>query len=110
MVRICICPPPGCYTNAFSRYLLDDFILSLMTVRGAIEQLLTKASKEAKDDLEDETLDIGGEFGGLDDDGTKGDTPAFSRPRGVTDRDWRVYEVFNEMLGELNEKFRAIWA
>jgi hypothetical protein len=100
----------GSLAEAVSRYLLDDFILSLTTVRGAIEQLLTKASKEAEADPEDEALDVDSGFGELDEDDTRGDAPAFSRPRGVMDRDWRVYEVLDEMLRELQEKFKAIWA
>jgi len=91
-------------------YLLDDFILSLTTVRGAIEQLLTKASKEAEVDLKDEILDIDSGFGELDEDDTQGSIPTFSRPRGVSNRDWRVYEVLDEMLRELHEKFKATWA
>ena len=93
-----------------ARYLLDDFILSLTTVRGAIEQLLTKASKEAEVDLEDEILDVDGGFAEVDEETTPGNAPMFPRPRGVTDQDWRVYEVLDEMLRDLNEKFRAIWA
>ena len=48
----------GLFADAASRYLLDDFILSLTTVRGAIEQLLTKASKEAAADVEDDLPDV----------------------------------------------------
>jgi hypothetical protein len=93
------------------RYLLDDFTLSLTTVRGALEQLLTKASKEAVVDPEDEILDVDSGFGEPDEDDTQGkNDPKFSRPQGVTDRDWRVYEVLDEMLRELQEKFRAMWA
>ena len=100
----------ACFADTTPRYLLDDFILSLTTARGAIEQLLTKASKEAVADVEDDVPDVDSGFGELDEDDTKGDAPAFSRPRGVTDRDWRVYEVLDEMLRELHEKFKAIWA
>lgn len=92
------------------RYLLDDFILSLTTVRGAIEQLLTRASKEAGVELEDETLDVDSGLGELDENDAQESAPTFSRPRGVTNADWRVYEVLNEMLTELHKKFRAIWA
>ena len=109
MVRLCVRSLSYRFLKP-SRYLLDDFILSLTTVRGAIEQLLTKASKEAEVDLEDEILDVDGGFGELDEDGVQRDTPAFSRPRGVTDRDWRVYEVLNKVLRELREKFKEIWA
>lgn len=89
---------------------MDDFTLSLTTIRGAIEQLLTKASKEAEVDLEDEILDVDSGFAEMDEDNIPGTTPEFSRPRGVTDRDWRVYEVLDEVLKELYEKFRAMWA
>jgi len=91
-------------------YLLDDFILSLTTVRGAIEQLLTKASKEAEVDLEDEILDVDSGFAELDEGDTPGNAPTFSRPRGVMDKDWRVYEVLDELLKDLHGKFRGIWA
>ena len=100
----------GSYADTIPRYLLGDFVLSLTTVQGAIEQLLTKASKEATNDVEDDLPDVESGFGELDEDDTQGDTPTFSRPRGVTDRDWRVYEVLNEMLRELREKYKAIWA
>ena len=110
MVRLCVRFLSCRFLKPFSRYLLNDFMLSLTTVRGAIEQLLTKASKEAEVGLEDEMLDVGSGFGELDEDGAQGDTPAFSRPRGVTDRDWRVYEVLNEVLRELHKKFKVIWA
>lgn len=92
------------------RYLLDDFILSLKTVRGAIEQLLTRASKEAEVELQDEMLEVDSGLAEIDEGDAQGDAPTFSRPRGVTDRDWRVYEVLDEMLRELHEKFKAIWA
>lgn len=100
----------GPIDNTVPRYLLDDFILSLTTVRGAVEQLLTKASKEAEVDLEDEILDVDGGFGELEEGNTPGNAPTFSRPRGVTDKDWRVYEVLDELLRELHGKFKAIWA
>jgi len=93
---------------------LKDFTLALTTARGAIEQLLTKASKEAEReagvDPDDETLDVDSGFAELDEDDTPGHVPTFSRPRGVTDGDWRVYEVLDGMLKELDEKFRPIWA
>jgi len=100
----------GLFADAASRYLLSDFVLSLTTVRVAIEQLLTKASKEAAADVEDDLPDVDSGFGELDEDDTQRTAPAFSRPRGVTDRDWRVYEVLDEMLRELHEKFKAMWA
>jgi len=103
-------PFPLVVVKTVFRYLLDDFILSLTTVRGAIEQLLTRASKEAGVDPEDEMLDVDSGFGELDEGDAQGNAPTFSRPRGITDKDWRVYEVLDAMLKELHEKFKAIWA
>ena len=110
MVRLCVRFSFGPLDKAVSRYLLDDFILSLTTVRGAIEQLLTKASKEAEVGLEDEMLDVDSGFREPGEDDIRGNAPTFSRPQGVTDRDWRVYEVLDKMLRELQAKFKAIWA
>jgi len=98
------------FADAASRYLLNDFVLSLTTVRGAIEQLLTKASKEAAAGVEDGVSDVDSGSGESDEEHTEGNASTFSRPRGVMDRDWRVYEVLDEMLKELHEKFKAIWA
>lgn len=90
---------------------MEDFTLSLATVRSAIAQLLAKASKEAVTDPEDEIPGVGSGFGGADEDKPLGkDALAFSRPVGVTDTDWRVYEVLDEMYRELMEKYRAMWA
>ena len=97
------------FAKTVFRYLLDDFLLSLTTVRATIEQLLTRASKETEADSEDEMLDAESEYGDLDEDDAQ-KTSAFTRPRRVTDRDWRVYEVLDEVLRELSEKFKAIWA
>jgi len=37
-------------------------------------------------------------------------TPGFVRPSGVSNKDWRVYEVVNEALMEFEVKFKAMWA
>jgi hypothetical protein len=109
-------------------YLLQDFSMTLMTVKTALEQLLTKASKDAQlttkaskeataagVDLED--VDSGyGTFDpseeGRDDSEVDDDeaTNGFKRPSGVTERDWRVYEVVQSAASEFDVKFRAMWA
>jgi len=93
------------------RFLLGEFALSMTTVRGTIEKLLTRVSKEIAVDPEDEIPDVDRDFEESDEDETSGKNPStFSRPTGVTDGDWRVYEVFDEALRELEQKFRAMWA
>ena len=114
-------------------YLLQDFSMTLMTVKTALEQLLMKASKDAQHatkaskeatpagplsvDLED--IDSGyGTFDpseeDRDDDNDEVDdeeaSGGFKRPSGVTERDWRVYEVVEAAASEFGAKFRAMWA
>ncbi|KAF9461731.1 hypothetical protein BDZ94DRAFT_800063 [Collybia nuda] len=106
-------------------YLLDDFTMTLMTVKASLEQLLIKASKEFQsnvDDTEDsEPEDLDSGYGTFDragesvdneieeeDGGKSGVT--FKRPSGVTDADWRVYATVAEVVSEFDEKFRAMWA
>ena len=110
MVSLCVRSSSESFVKAVSRYLLSDFVLSLQAVRGAIEELLKKASKEAEAEPEDEALDVDSGFAELDEDDTQRNAPALPRPRGVTDRDWRVYEVLEEMSRELQEKYDAMWA
>lgn len=43
----------------------------------------------------------------LEDEGVAGE---FKRPKGVSDRDWKVYEVINAVVNEFETKFRAMWA
>jgi hypothetical protein len=103
------------------RYLLQDFELSLMTIRGVIEQLLLRVSAEESDHL---TSPDGGEGGEIDsgygasdpaemeegDGDEDGEKDGFKRPSGVSDKDWRVYEVVDEALTEFHAKFKAMWA
>ncbi|KAG1807233.1 hypothetical protein EV424DRAFT_1474227 [Suillus variegatus] len=109
---------------ALNAYLLDfymhgqDFDLTLMTVRGVLEQLLQRGSVGGKGatpgnaDLdeeadsgyaslepvqwEDEEEEASGKQG-------QGGWESTQRPPGVSGADWRVFEVFHE-------KFRAMWA
>ncbi|KDQ52162.1 hypothetical protein JAAARDRAFT_73245 [Jaapia argillacea MUCL 33604] len=100
-------------------YLLQDFDLCLTTVRGVLEQLLTNASKEAASsaasvDESSERGDVDSGYGTFDpaeaDDEGDGIAGEFKRPAGVTDQDWRVFEVVDGALREFNEKFKKMWA
>lgn len=125
---------PLAVANAIRRgdvwFLLQDFSLTLMSVRGVLENLIMRKARAA---IEDEELDDdnGDENGGLaelnlsDDEMIEGDneddlgggkrsTNSWSggraRPRGVSEGDWRVLEVVEEVLQEFQEKFKAMWA
>lgn len=43
----------------------------------------------------------------LEDDDIPGE---FKRPKGVSERDWKVYEVVNAVVKEFEPKFKAMWA
>lgn len=103
-------------------YLLQDFTLTLITVKTALEQLLIKASKEATstDPSSVESDDIDSGYGTFDPAETERDDPVdeidieettsgFQRPVAVTDNDWRVYQVVNAAASEFETKFRAMW-
>ncbi|GJE85123.1 P-loop containing nucleoside triphosphate hydrolase protein [Phanerochaete sordida] len=91
-------------------YLLEDFTLTLKTIRSTIEHLLLKSESSPDVDLDDE-MNIGGvnlAEAEADEDGSSGTT--IKRPPGVSDRDWRVFEIADLVTKEFDEKFRAMWA
>ena len=110
-------------------YLLQDFALTLQTVKAALQQLLLKASRDAivaektsevedRDDLElhDPAEDYDDD--GDDDNASKSSNNKkstisesdFDRPEKVSDADWRVYEIVGAASDEFNLKFRKMWA
>ncbi|KAG2134032.1 uncharacterized protein EDB93DRAFT_852671 [Suillus bovinus] len=106
-------------------FLLQDFDLTLMTVRGVLEQLIQKrsaAEKDATSGNEDLSEDVDSGYASLqwedeeeEDDASgkqgRGElTHDSQRPRGVSGADWRVFEVVNGALEEFHEKFKAMWA
>jgi ATP-dependent RNA helicase DDX60 len=72
-------------------YLLQDFMLTLMTIRGGLEQLLLKASKEGSvdGDEEGEGDAEGYDPSEMDEGDGKAGEGEFKRPNGVSDKDWR---------------------
>ncbi|KAI9465185.1 P-loop containing nucleoside triphosphate hydrolase protein [Lactarius psammicola] len=110
-------------------YALEAFHLVLVTIRGDLENLLLRTSRDSPlraAELDDDTTDAGasGDSGyhsidpagrGEEEEEEAGgetdlDPAAFARPRGVPDRDWRVYEVVNKITNEFGVKFKAMWA
>ena len=108
-------------------YALEAFHLVLVTIRGDLENMLLRTSREPPRAAEpdDDTTDAGtsGDSGyqslepsgpGEEEEeeaGGSGDVGVtFTRPRGVPDRDWRVYEIVNSITNEFGVKFKAMWA
>jgi len=105
--------------NGFRRgdvwFALRDFYLILMAIRGDLENLLLNTLKdsEAEPDSPAMTDDSGYQSSDpseLDEAGDETNLSTFKRPRGVLDRDWRVYEVFRSITNEFGVKFKAMWA
>ena len=109
-------------------YLLQDFTLTLLTVKVALQQLLLKASKDSEaskvaegaaetedsDDVDNHGFYDAAEVDDYDDDIKESSSSTkksdFDRPARVKDADWRVYEVVSAAADEFNEKFRRMWA
>jgi hypothetical protein len=96
-------------------FVLQDFELTLKTVRGGLENLLvrtavhTEGADDAATDVDSGYFTQDATEVELDDDGTSGEGKRV-RPNGVSDRDWKVLEVFDEVVNVFVEKFRAMWA
>lgn len=94
-------------------YALSDFDMTIKAIRGDLENLILHGAKgDAEQDAETD-VDSGYQtFDATelieDDDAVTSGTGV--RPSGVSERDWRVLEVFNEVVKEFDEKFRATWS
>ncbi|KAG2133518.1 hypothetical protein BD769DRAFT_1638952 [Suillus cothurnatus] len=128
--RTAICLAALAAANAIRRsevwFLLQDFDLTLRTVRGVLKQLLQKRS--GKRDAMSEDVDLSEEvdniYASLDpvqwedeeeiswkqEQGRWESTGDLQRLKGVSVSDWRVFEVVNGALEEFHEKFLAMWA
>ncbi|OCH85272.1 P-loop containing nucleoside triphosphate hydrolase protein [Obba rivulosa] len=91
-------------------YLLQDFMLTLKTVRAGIVQLLQRSANG--DGPESGDVDSG--YSSVDPtDGTgesSDDNETIKRPYGVSDEDWKVYETIDAVTKEFEVKFKAMWA
>ncbi|EJF61300.1 P-loop containing nucleoside triphosphate hydrolase protein [Dichomitus squalens LYAD-421 SS1] len=95
-------------------YVLQDFSLTLKSIRTGLVQLLQKASDSASSEG-DAVSELDSGFASMDPAEADPDIDGlehgdFKRPAGVSDRDWRVYEVLSAVTAEFDEKFRKTWA
>ncbi|KAH9932994.1 P-loop containing nucleoside triphosphate hydrolase protein [Fomitopsis serialis] len=112
-------------------YLLDDFTLTLKSIRAGLGQLLWQASVEptgaGEDDGDDspQDADVANKIKAAEDEdvakeglAAEGDSDSedeglekeLARPTGISDQDWAVYKLVHALTTEFEEKFRAIWA
>ena len=111
-------------------FVLQEFDLTLITVRGVLEQLIMRKREgvdvregEGEDGLEDldswlintdDPTEKDDEDGDGDDEGVKWGSPpevgSRVKPSWVAKRDWKLLEVVYEATEEFHEKFKAMWA
>ncbi|VDC05091.1 unnamed protein product [Peniophora sp. CBMAI 1063] len=94
-------------------YVLNDFDMTIKAIRGDLENLIVHGPKGNVEEDAETDVDSGYQTYDAtelmeDDEPTTGGVGA--RPPGVSDRDWRVLEVFNDVVKDFEEKFRAMWA
>ncbi|KAF8843868.1 P-loop containing nucleoside triphosphate hydrolase protein [Paxillus ammoniavirescens] len=101
-------------------FVLQEFDLTLMTVRGVLEQLILGKKQVAVSEGSDAGDDLDSGFIELDDPadkesegeetGVKKAVGSVCLPSWVSDGDRRVFEVVAGATEEFNEKFKAMWA
>ena len=105
-------------------FVIQAFHLVLITIRGDLENLLSKLSKDSDRDAALHE-DSDGQVANMSDDSgyyssnssekegggrEKANQDIFERPSGVRDADWKVYEVVNNIANQFSAKFKAMWA
>ncbi|EJF64914.1 P-loop containing nucleoside triphosphate hydrolase protein [Dichomitus squalens LYAD-421 SS1] len=95
-------------------YVLQDFSLTLKSIRGGLFQLLQKASDSGSGE-DDAVSEVDSGFANMtraerDPDLDGSEHGSVKPPAGVSDRDWKVYEVLDALTAEFHEKFHKIWA
>jgi hypothetical protein len=106
-------------------FVIQAFHLVLITIRGDLENLLSSMSIDPDRDAALHEAYSDGHMADMSDDsgyyssdpseregkgGKEADQGIFQRPRGVRDRDWKVYEVVNSIANQFSVKFKAMWA
>ncbi|KAH7917621.1 hypothetical protein BV22DRAFT_1115529 [Leucogyrophana mollusca] len=94
-------------------YLLQEFVLMLKTIREVLGLLLQKTSKDSSlTEGGTDTYELDSGYASYDptEMDERDSSTAGSRPRGVSDSDWRVCEVINGALEVFEEKYKAFWA
>ena len=106
-------------------FVIQAFHLVLITIRGDLENLLSNMSSNSDRDAALHEVDSDGHMADMSDDSgyyssdpserekegrEEADQGIFERPRGVGDRDWKVYEVVNSITNQFSVKFKAMWA
>ena len=93
-------------------YLLQDFMLTLMTIQSGMFQLLLTVSKNTSTTSSAEEADLKTYNVDYEErsDGPDEDSNCSGKPENVSTRDWNVYMVLSEICIEFEGKFHAMWA
>lgn len=88
-------------------YLLQDFALTLLTVRAALLQILSHASQEDISSDSDQDLDT---EDADEEVSSKADVATNKRPPGISKEDWEFLKIVDQVCEEFQTKFKAMWA
>lgn len=91
-------------------YLLQDFMLTLKTFRASLAHMLVAATEPDTQDPDVEVQAVDPAEFDVMDAGAEGPMDSLIRPRGVSDDDWKVYEVVHVLTEDFDAKFRKMWA
>jgi len=106
-------------------FALQAFQLVLIIIRNDLENMLCSAPIDSDRDPALPEAVSDGHMTNIPDDsgyfstdpsereeeaGEEADQGISERPRGVRDRDWKVYEVVNSITNQFSAKFKAMWA
>ena len=97
-------------------YLLQDFNMTLLSVKSAFQHLLLGQSEEQNGPQEDlgAAASAGPAEHNSEGEQSEPESPnqefKSERPQGVAGVDWKVYLVVSQVCAEFEEKFKVIWA
>lgn len=95
-------------------YALQEFELTLKTIRASLQELLIQLSLARSKEIQDvsELLDSEANQKEYDDDDEQEDDgiEGFKRPPKTSHNDWKVYEMFDLITKNFTEKYHGIFA
>jgi len=93
-------------------YLLQDFSLTLATIRSAMEEVFSAHAGATSEAIEPVAVDPAEYDKEVEEDEESTDAmdTGFKRPQRVNNADWRVYELLRDAAIDFDVKYRAMWA
>jgi ATP-dependent RNA helicase DDX60 len=91
-------------------YLLQDFTLTLKTIRASLAHMFITAADSQGADSADDLAIQGDDPAEIDIEDEGSPLGVLKRPANVSEDDWKVYQVVHSLTEDFDAKFRAMWA